>query len=478
MSRSRAPEPVVESPPPRVSVGGGVICGVPVAPRTLPEGVELADSLGEVETLADSLGVGLGLSLADSLGVGLGLALALALGDADSLWTGSLGEALSLGLTESLGEALSLGEADSLWTGALSLGLAESLGLEDSLATGSLALGDGHGLSLSVGEADTQAAGTAWSPQVSPPPPFSVASAAGASRAAHTRAQTASHPAMRQIDPLCTIHPRIRCGERRGMIDTRDTPGRPKMGLRCKGQAISTAMSITFGLLQPNSILTDAAGPAGLRAGRAARGAARGRRESGEPGRGPGSQAGRAAGAGPAAGQRRERRRDGVTARAARRRADAAARTSGRPVPVLPGWATASVGGGVICGAPVSPRTLPEGCVDGWVLGCSDGTALGWSLGGALGWSDGLVLGWSDGLALGCSLGLVLGWSDGAALGCSLSTGWEGCSLGWSDGLALGGSDGLALGCSLSTGALALGLVLGFWLGGEDGCSQAAPPLE
>jgi len=309
---------------------------------------------------------------------------------------------------------------------------------------------------------------------LSPPPPFSVASAPGASRAAHTRAQTASHPAMRQIDPLCTIHPRIRCGERRGMIDTRDTPGRPKMGLRCKGQAISTAMSITFGLLQPNSILTDAAGPAGLRAGRAARGAGRGRRESGEPGRGPGSQAGRAAGAGPAAGQRRERRRDGVTARAARRRADTAARTSGRPLPAEP-WAapSASVGGGVICGVPVAPRTLPEGEEAGWL---ADSLGVGLAL--ALADSLGVGLGLSLALALGVGLALALALGVGPSLALALGVG---PSLGGTDSLCTGVlALGLSLGeeDSLCTGALSLGVGLGLVLSSQPDRVRTPEPPE
>ena len=160
--RTRTPEPEVELPlPPMVSVGGGVICGVPVSARTLPE--------GELDTWS------LGLELGD----------ALSLGGTDSLWTG----ALSLGLALSLGAALSLGGTDSLWTGALSLGLAlslgealgaaESLGLAESLgaalslATGADSLGDGQALPLGSAVSPflvPWTAGAGWPPQLSPRP--------------------------------------------------------------------------------------------------------------------------------------------------------------------------------------------------------------------------------------------------------------------------------------------------------------------
>jgi hypothetical protein len=118
-----------------VSVGGGVMFGVPVSARTLPdgedEGLSLGLVLGEAESLGDALGLSLGLALGEAESLGLGLSL----GGMDSDWTGalSLGEGGSLGGTDSLalGDGLSLGGTD-----ALSLGEGESLGGTDSLATG------------------------------------------------------------------------------------------------------------------------------------------------------------------------------------------------------------------------------------------------------------------------------------------------------------------------------------------------------
>jgi hypothetical protein len=101
-----------------VSVGGGVMRGVPVSASTLPDGELEGLLLGE--ELGDELGEELGLLLGEALGLSLGLLLGDSLGGMDSLWTGvlSLGEALGL----SLGGVLSLGGTDSLCTGVLSLG--------------------------------------------------------------------------------------------------------------------------------------------------------------------------------------------------------------------------------------------------------------------------------------------------------------------------------------------------------------------
>ena len=148
-----------------------------------------------------------------------------------------------------------------------------------------------------------------------------------------------------------------------------------------------------------------------------------------------------------------------------------ARRTSCQPEPVLLPPETASVGGGVICGVPVSARTLPDGDDTGW-LALALGEALALSLGEALG----LVLGEALGLSLGLALGGVESLGDGLALG-GMDSDWTGCEGSW-DGLALGGSlggvEGDSLGLALGgTDSLATGCD-----GDELGSWQADPPFE